>query len=973
MMRFFVILCLVCSAATSIAQTGAVRGLVTDGDLPLPGATVRVVGFDELGTVTDIQGRFLLRNIPAGAQTLEFTYIGFEHIELEITVQADETSQIEKVVLDQGLLLSEAIIESDFKANERHAMELMKVDKRIVNVLAAEGMSKLPDRNAAEALQRLPAVALERDQGEGRYVSIRGTPHDWSAAQINGDRLPVADEAGNSRTMAFDVIPTELIEYIVVAKSLTPDMEGDAIGGSINFLTRAAPLEKTIKFSAAAGYNDQSGKPTFHSSFLYGNRSKNKKWGGQVSGVVWHRNYGTDRYQAAYGSNFNHALNRFELRDYIGKRTTIGLSASGEYRASEKLRFYTKTFFGSMRDEERNRKVMFNYATGAGRTYRQQHIHAIYQMRLFSGEIGMSYKLSDRRNLDVRIASYDNRFGYGDVPIKGTNDMRNGYYVTQFESPNLAYDDMVFLDAEGNYLPSAEGAVNELKLLGSDHPLGGDSPDRIQPMPNMDIGADNIFFIGAYTELNNTEERDPIVAQIDVTENVRPGFQIKYGGKLRTKKGFRNLSLHEWLQDFSVTTRPIYLNQFDLSPINLNGGFVEEIGAPYDQWFLPYMTDEAHENFLNIMGDSIFERPMNSQHPDFEQWVGSSYSYSENVVAGYAMADHQVTERLNIVGGLRAEYTDLRMSGDTVLWDQFDLETFSFPIAQSSSHTTYWALLPMLHFKYEASRRTNVRLSATRSFRRPNFLEAKPGEAIRDFTNLEFFVGNSNLKPSFAWNMDLMAETYFDGFGMLSGGVFYKHITDHIFATNTGDADPAKGIIFKSFQNADRSYVAGFEGAYLRHFDFLPGFLKNFGVNLNFTVIRSSMQVPGRPGRQPLPRQANFLYNAALTYETGKFNARLALNHKGAYLMELNLASVRDNNTGEDQLLHLDTDYDVFMDKFTSLDISVLYQFSQRFSAFCELNNLLNNPMYMYRGQKFRPIRVEYYSWRGQAGLRFSI
>lgn len=625
-----------------------------------------------------------------------------------------------------------------------------------------------------------------------------------------------------------------------------------------------------------------------------------------------------------------------------------------------------------MIDEEWNRKVMFNYATGAGKTYRQQHIHVKYLWQLFGGELGVKANLSPTRKIEAKLTSYDNSFAYGDVPY-GKDDFRNGYYVVQFESPNLQYDDMVYLDADGNYLPNSDGAVTNLKLLGSDNPIGGDKPDNIQPMPSLEITEDNLFFIGAYAELNKTNEQDPIVAQFDITDDLSSRLQLKYGMKFRTKQGSRDLGLHEWMQDFTATSNPIYLNQFNAENINLNGGFVEEIGSPYDKWFMPHMSTETHENFLNIMGDSLKERKMDSNHPEYEQWVGSSYSYREDVTSAYVMGDYRLTEKINFIGGLRVEYTDVEIKGDTVLWDQFDLTEFTYPTIEVVSDNQYWAILPMLHMKYSHSNNFNIRSAITRTFRRPNFLEAKPGEPIRDLTNLEFLVGNSNLKPTFSWNFDVMADYYFSKGGMVSAGVFYKHVTDHIFATNTGDADPAKGIIYKSFQNADKSYVLGAEFSVIQRLHFLPGFLKNFGINSNVTLIKSQMNVPGRPESQPLPRQADFLFNAALTYEVEKFSVRLAYNFKGPYLMELNLAAVENNETGEKELLHLDTEYDIFMDKFSSLDVSFSYTVSDKLTAFCDFNNLLNTPMYTYRGQDFRPVNVEYYSWKGQIGLKLSL
>ena len=124
---------------------------------------------------------------------------------------------------------------------EQRALEIQQHSNRVMSVVSATDMATLPDRNAAEALQRVPGVSIERDQGEGRFVAVRGLPSQWNSTNLNGDPIPTAEEETTSRATAFDFFPTEMIQRIEVSKTLTADMEGDAIGGSVNFITRTAP------------------------------------------------------------------------------------------------------------------------------------------------------------------------------------------------------------------------------------------------------------------------------------------------------------------------------------------------------------------------------------------------------------------------------------------------------------------------------------------------------------------------------------------------------------------------------------------------------------------------------------------------------------------------------------------------------------------------------------------------------------
>jgi outer membrane cobalamin receptor len=167
---------------------------------------------------------------------------------------------------------------------------------------------------------RVPGASIVRNKGEGSNISLRGTPLDWTATFLNGDRLPVADEDNPTRSFEFEILPADMIEYVFVSKSSTPDMESDQIGGSINFISRTTVKQKTFKLNLAGGYNTLAQKPIGTLNFLYGNLSKNKKWSFLVNGTSYARYYAADAFKMIYGSNFNHSLNRYELRKYEGTR-----------------------------------------------------------------------------------------------------------------------------------------------------------------------------------------------------------------------------------------------------------------------------------------------------------------------------------------------------------------------------------------------------------------------------------------------------------------------------------------------------------------------------------------------------------------------------------------------------------------------------------------------------------------------------
>jgi TonB-dependent receptor len=266
-----------------------------------------------------------------------------------------------------------------------------------------------------------------------------------------------------------------------------------------------------------------------------------------------------------------------------------------------------------------------------------------------------------------------------------------------------------------------------------------------------------------------------------------------------------------------------------------------------------------------------------------------------------------------------------------------------------------------------------LRLAITRSYRRPNFNEIKPGTPIYNETAQEFVSGNIDLKPTYSWNFDVMGEYFFGNVGMVSAGLFYKHITNHIFQTSQLLQQWSGNYSFKDFQNStDKSYVTGFEISLNRRLDFLPGFLSGLGINANYTRTFSEMVVPGREVKQPLPRQADHVANLALYYENKYITTRLALNYKSDYLLQLDLTGEPDEN-GEFQLMHKDMDFDIFVGQQLSLDYSLQVRVSDRLHISANANNLLNTPLRIYKGEIGRPVKTEFYSFRGSLGIKYSI
>lgn len=962
---------------SAFAQTGSVTGMLTDNaGETLYGASVVVKG-TTLGITSDQDGSFSIFKISVGEQHLIITYLGFQPDTIQIEISGGVALQLGKIVLQEDhKKLDEVIVKSELeKGSEEKAISITKNSAQVVTVLSQESMSKLPDKNAAESVKRIAGAAVQNNKGEGANISLRGTPHDWTATMINGDRLPVADEENTTRIFEFEVLPSELIDYVVVSRTVTPDLEGDNVGGVINFLTRTSVDKKTLEVDVAAGYSLLAQKPSGTINFLFGSRSKNEKFSYVVNTSWYGRYYAAHASKLAFGSNFNHGLNRLELKDYDGLRNTIGANVAWEYKPNNRIRLGQKMMFGSMLDDKWQRKTMYVYDSGDGKSVRLQSLHGKLNRYLTGGEFFSNFFVSDKFTIDARVSGYYNRFSYGNAPYN-SKDERNGYYTQEFGLRNVfVFTDIDSVDLYGNAYTGAEGQYPfPTKLIEDDNPYGrGDDYRDIQPQITTPLIADSFEFKRAFSELNTTWESDPFIGQLDFHYKLNEKIELKAGGKFRLKIGERNISFHEWLLNITSqsSAEPIYMMDMETDPFDEKGGFLKEYGSPYEGTFMPFLTKEQSEKFLEQYGGRLREREMNDKHPSFREWVGSSYKYREYSSAGYMMADARVSKKVQLVGGLRLEHTSMHVESDT-LSTAFQIDTalgvVYYPSEPRSTDIKYLAVLPALNINVALNEKSNLRSAISRTYHRQNFAEVKPGFAVIRYNEFEFIFGNPELKPAYSFNLDMMYEFFWGNKGMFSIGGYYKHVTDHIFATTRSDYDQRTGIVFKSYENAGKSWVAGLEGSIQRKFDFLPKFLSGFGINANVTFSVSRMQVPGRDEKQPMAEQSPLLYNIALFYEKHGVDASIALNYTGDYLKELNLAAVKDIG-----LLHKNTDFDVFQAETYSLDFKCGYSFKKHYTIYVELNNLLDYPFIEYRGKYERPVLTEFYRQKGQVGFRFEM
>lgn len=832
----------------------------------------------------------------------------------------------------QGLPAEEApaneiVVTGTIVAGEMKSIAEQRRADNIVNVLTADGIGRLPDRNAAEAVQRLPGVSIERDQGEGRFVAVRGLPSQWNSTLINGNRLPTAEEETTSRATAFDFFPSELIEQVVVAKAVTPDMEGDAIGGSVNFITKTAPDQRTLQLTAGANYAEKADKPGFLATALYGDRIG--RLGFVLTGSYYKRHWATDNYEPRRGGD-GIGITRLELRDYTGVRETTGINGAVEYAFDDGGKIYARGTYGSLSDDETHYKHRLNFASNRVEV---QNIFNTLITELSGGELGGIHMLGGGgAKFDWKVSHYENLFRYGDTP----DGQDNSYFVVRFDQRNVGYQGLENRGSGNLAYNEIDGGSDPADAIGNHLPSGFQMDPSLTRLANVELYKIRV------------KETDRIVLEGNLTVPASDTLTFKAGGKYRDK--LRDAAFEDLFYTWNPAAGPVpTLADFPLMNQPGRSGYLDElpIGAQYAGQFSQVPSEQNLVDwYLANRGNLVLDEA-GSATAENGGALGRTFKLYEKQAAGYVMGTWTPSDAVTLLGGVRLEYTRTTVDGQVLV---------NGALENTRSSNDYLAVLPSLHATWHLDPDTNLRAALTRTFARPDFGDLAPGGAFSE-ADLEFSGGNPDLKPTYSWNADLLFERYLGNDGVISAGAFYKRISNPIYdSRRVGTYRGIDGVAFLTPANGASGDLYGFELNAQTRLSFLPGLLSNLGINANYTLIRSNFSLPdGREVR--VPRQADNLANLAVYYDDGRFSTRLAMNYKGAYIEEYGADAGSDSYYGA----------------YTSLDLMVNWNATERVTVFGEASNLTDQKLHYYLGNKERPLQVEYYGPRFMLGVKASI
>ncbi len=907
--------------AMPLAAQGVVSGTVTDAaGRPLSGVLVVVEG-TAIRTATQ-GGEFRAVNVPAGAQRVTFRYIGYQPVTQAVTVQRGATTRL-AVQLKEAVTALAAIEVRGQVAGQASAINQQRTASSIASVIDNELVGRLPDPNLAEALARVPGIAMVRDQGEGRFVQIRGTSADLNSMSLNGMRVSTPEQ--NSRQLPMDIIPSDQAGQIQVSKTLTPDMDADAIGGNVNLVTRTARAGQTLfNATVAGGQNQLGGGGLLNLGLNAGKRfGASQKFGAMVGGTWYNNQRASQNVEGDWCSQTRNcgvapsltsldAPNLFELRDYPQvDRLRAGVNATLDYLLGGNSKVSLRATYNRFSDDEIRARARFRFRGGSGSRWTQ-----------VTPDSGTTTGSQFDRDIRLREVIQD----IVTAQLAGEHFFGGGAALDWMLGTSRAREDRPDVLTMGFRQSGMTLAYN---FADADRPRAAvvtgsfDDPSRFA-------------FNSLVREVRDTRDDD-------VTAKVNGSLPVRLGAFTGTLKGGLSARLKERGNTATITnfTSALGTNAAGATGATLMSTLTTEtagraiFGGDYQ---FGRMFDPAKMRaFINGNPGAFTENSFTSATTS----AGGTYAVGEDVYAGYLMATLDAGA-LRLVPGVRVEAPRVANTAKIVALNAAG-SALARPISDTTGTASYANVFPSLNATWRLDEYTQVKGALTTALVRPQFRDMTPYVNVQAGQQTAT-IGNPALQATTAFNADLMVERYFRSVGFVAAGAFLKDLTNFIYATArprlaNEELGPDATQVIQPV-NGPTARLYGFEVAWQQNLTFLPGALAGLGINANYTYTRSSAEIPG-VGREgvstPLPGQTGNAGNLGLFYDRGPLSLRVGANYSGSFLSTINAQTPEGDTRTRERL---------------QVDASGSYELRPGVKLFGEFINLTNTPLRAYVGDR---------------------
>lgn len=909
----------------SAQNHGQIRGHVTDATgEDLIGVNVAIAG-TSIGNATDIDGNYIIRRVPTGTHTLVFSYIGYERSEVEIEVKAGETIEV-NMTLQQEAIQGEEIVIGAQRQGQQQAINQQITSDKIVNVVSESKIQEMPDFNAAAALGRLPGISTQKSAGEDNKVVIRGLSPKYNSIEVEGIKLSATGSSqmglssepnvgsgsvNNDRSVDLTMVSPYMIRMISVYKSLTPDMNANSIGGTVNMELREAPTDLRWSAMWQQGYTAKSNTVgNYRAVASVSNRFIDDKLGIYVLGNLESYDRNADNMNAGYDVTGDEStidpetgfrpveVSRVTFNRHIETRNRYGANLIMDYGLPNgSLKFVN--MYAQINSDYINHDQSINYNTGEMRwnmrdaennTAQQMHsLKLDYDLDFMSVDLSASYTRATNLLEDSPSFSFNQ-----------TGALSGGTPRLNEQPEELTYLLPTFKDPENVILRSANLFTNDYEEEKFTYKADFQFPF------NIGTKASGYFKVGGQmnNQTNTVDQETPYLAfnsgdESNIQGRMMESIANEFGVPLNSQGV---MPAHYYLSDNEDLFDPFLGNDF--------GGIFYASNRTLLRDILDYVMSNPDYDASNSQASS------GSQGGWYDgpyQQLTNDYEYKEDYYATYAMTRINVWDFM-IIGGARYEKLDTEYFAYNAR-DQRNAQKQQ--MYDTTSYGSNEFLLPMGQIKYSPTSWLDVRYAYTQTLARPDYHQISPKFTVTQGNYV--YTGNPELKPAKSFNHDVNVTFHANKLGLLSVGVFYKTIEDFAYtATYQLDAAQRAGIdnisnyriirdgnavvtpqnnatIVKYMNNPFDAVVRGVELDFQHNFWYLPKALSNMVFGVNYARMFSEAEypfyktTPDYSTRPPTPvlvdssftgrllDQPNHVLNSYLGYDYKGFSARVSV------------------------------------------------------------------------------------------------
>jgi TonB-dependent receptor len=891
------------------------------------------------------QGAFFFNSLAPGNYKVTVSFVGFEPFTKEVTLAPGQTTQIE-AALKVASASDEVIVTAERPHGDAEAINRTLAAENILQVLPADVIMSLPNANIADALGRMASVSVERDEGEAKYVQIRGTEPRLSNTMVDGITIPSPEN--NVRQIKLDTIASDLVDSVEINKTLQANIDADGIGGSVNLVTKTASDTPTVALYGVGGYTPIiQGRLADQGGATIGRRfGASKKWGVLLGGTYDYNGRGINDTEPVPtpGDAVPHYSSQ-DLRNYAYDRTRWGATGSVDYNLGQGSDVSMRGLFTNFRNwgDDQIHTLNDGAFPAAGQSRRRPNMvisslalegthmfgsswikwtAAVSRSRSGGGYGGASYSWVGDQSLNCvnnqSVATSVYRPGWSGCFGTGLDNVtdRSNYGLIELDYPTLGQSAQLNLQGSASYgwqyhIGSRYGTVE----------FGA----KIRNAHKYDNTYNKYWTTSTYSATGPDGSPNPEPVVNGQTLTLSDGANIPIADSAHT----------EWNSSFS---NPDYYDK-------------TYPAGNYTDWAKVYEWVLANQSQLVL---NIQSQPNSG-----------NFDMIERIPAGYVMNTIELMSRVRLVAGVRIEATHV----DTTSFDETS-NTLSYKAGGD-----YINVLPSASLRFALDKDSDLRLVYGRGLARPNpeDITKAVGQPVLNQTPITISLGNPNLKSEQANNYDVLYERTLSHTGLLQAGYFYKDLTEPIateefYSTATFPHVPAGTRVLVSQPiNAGSAYVQGFEIGFQQRMTYLPGVLGGGGISANYSHTASTARdLPGRSDQPALLRDAPNTWNISPTYDTKHFSMRVGMTYDDAMIYQYQWQD------GADSVGVKGPSGDNYLYAHYQFDTQASYQLPKGFSVYAYGLNLNNEVFGFFNGSTQYMVQREYYHPTYAGGVRWN-